>query len=186
VTESFFWTFCDDYLELVKDRAYGRADDSFDGSGSAAADPGAVSARAALRLALDIQLRLLAPVLVFATEEVWSWFHEPSAGSVHQAPWPTTAELGDTRGADPAVLAAVGAALTGIRKAKSDAKVGMRAEITQMTLAGLSGELDRVRTAEGDLRSAGRVRELTYAVEPSPVLAVRDAEIVPPEPRQRG
>jgi valyl-tRNA synthetase len=146
-----------------------------------------VSARAALRLALDLQLRLLAPVLVFATEEVWSWFHDPSAGSVHQAPWPTTAELGDARGADPSVLTAVGAALTGIRKAKSDAKVGMRAEIAGMTLAGPSAELDRVRTAEGDLRSAGRIRELAYAVdEPSSTLAVRDAEIVPPEPRQRG
>ncbi|MEP6649360.1 MAG: class I tRNA ligase family protein, partial [Lapillicoccus sp.] len=185
-TESFFWAFCDDYLELVKDRAYGRLagdrDDSADG-----ADPGAVSARAALRLALDIQLRLLAPVLVFATEEVWSWFHDPSAGSVHQAAWPTTAEIGDARGADPAVMAVVGEALTGIRKAKSDAKVGMRAEITAMTLTGPSAQLDRVRTAEGDLRSAGRVRDLTYAVEePTQVLTVRDAEIVPPEPRQRG
>jgi valyl-tRNA synthetase len=146
-----------------------------------------VSARAALRLALDIQLRLLAPVLVFATEEVWSWFHDHTAGSIHQTPWPTTAELGDARGADPAVLAAVGEALTGIRKAKSDAKVGMRAEITGMTLAGPSAQLDRVRTAEGDLRSAGRVRDLTYVVEePSPALVVRDADIVPPEPRQRG
>src|SRR5204863_874017 len=135
VTESFFWSFCDDYVELVKDRAYGRADSS-EGDESDDADPGAVSARAALRLALDVQLRLLAPVLVFATEEVWSWFHDASAGSVHQAPWPTTAELGDARGADPAVLTAVGEALTGIRKAKSDAKVGMRAEVTGMTLAG--------------------------------------------------
>jgi valyl-tRNA synthetase len=178
VTESFFWAFCDDYLELVKDRAYGRADE---------VDPGAVSARAALRLALDIQLRLLAPVLVFATEEVWSWFHDTSAGSVHQAPWPSTAELGDARGADPAVLAAVSEALTGIRKAKSDAKVGMRAEITTMTLAGPSAQLDRVRTAEGDLRSAGRVRDLDYVVEePLLSLAVRAAEIVPPEPRPRG
>ncbi len=183
VTESFFWAFCDDYLELVKDRAYGSASDDEGDE----ADPGAVSARAALRLALDIQLRLLAPVLVFATEEVWSWFHDTSAGSIHQAPWPTTAELGDARGADPAVLAAVGEALTGIRKAKSDAKVGMRAEITGMTLAGPSAQLDRVRTAEGDLRSAGRVRDLTYVVEePSSALGVRDADIVPPEPRQRG
>jgi valyl-tRNA synthetase len=183
VTESFFWAFCDDYLELVKDRAYGSASaDEGD-----AADPGAVSARAALRLALDIQLRLLAPVLVFATEEVWSWFHDASAGSVHQAAWPTTAELGDARGADAGVLAAVGEALTGIRKAKSDAKVGMRAEITSMTLAGGAAQLDRVRTAEGDLRSAGRVRDLSYVVEePSPALAVRDAQIIPPEPRQRG
>ncbi|HEU4332831.1 MAG TPA: valine--tRNA ligase [Lapillicoccus sp.] len=178
VTESFFWAFCDDYLELVKDRAYGTSDEN---------DPGAVSARAALRLALDVQLRLLAPVLVFATEEVWSWFHDPSAGSIHQASWPTSAELGDARSADPAVLAAVAEALTGIRKAKSDAKVGMRAEITTMTLAGPSAQLDRVRTAEGDLRSAGRVRDLTYAAEePSPALVVRDADIVPPEPRQRG
>ena len=75
VTESFFWAFCDDYLELVKDRAYGS--DTGEGDG---ADPGAVSARAALRLALDIQLRLLAPVLVFATEEVWSWFHDSVGG----------------------------------------------------------------------------------------------------------
>jgi valyl-tRNA synthetase len=178
VTESFFWAFCDDYLELVKDRAYGTADED---------DPGAVSARAALRLALDVQLRLLAPVLVFATEEVWSWFHDQTSGSIHQAAWPTSAELGDARGADPAVLAAVAEALTGIRKAKSDAKVGMRAEITTMTLAGPSAQLDRVRTAEGDLRSAGRVRELTYAAEePSLGLVVHDADIVPPEPRQRG
>ena len=75
VTESFFWAFCDDYLELVKDRAYGSSSGD-EGDEGDEADPGAVSARAALRLALDIQLRLLAPVLVFATEEVWSWFHD--------------------------------------------------------------------------------------------------------------
>jgi valyl-tRNA synthetase len=177
VTESFFWSFCDDYLELVKDRAYGTSHDE--------PGPGAVSARAALRLALDVQLRLLAPVLVFATEEVWSWFHDPAEGSIHRSAWPTTAELGDAGSADPGVLAAVGEALAGIRKVKSEAKVGMRAEITAMTLVGGGDQLDRVRTAEGDLRAAGRVATLAYAVEePSPVLQVRDAEIVPPPPRR--
>uniref|UniRef100_UPI00165D46C0 valine--tRNA ligase n=1 Tax=Actinotalea sp. JY-7885 TaxID=2758576 RepID=UPI00165D46C0 len=83
LTETFFWTFCDDYLELVKDRAYGSAEA---GAGATA------SARAALALALDTLLRLLAPVLPFATEEVWSWWRE---GTVHRAPWPVAGPLRD-------------------------------------------------------------------------------------------
>jgi valyl-tRNA synthetase len=166
VTESFFWTFCDDYLELVKDRAYG-------GQGEEAA----ASARAALRLALDVLLRLLAPFLPYATEEVWSWFHE---GSVHRAAWPTAADLGDLDGADAALLAAVGEALAGVRKTKSEAKVGMRAEVSSVVLAGSQAWCDRVRVAEADLRAAGRVTgTLDYAEAETP--EVRDAVLIPVE-----
>src|SRR5947209_17643677 len=58
-TESFFWFFCDNYLELVKARRYGEL-------GAA----GAASANAAMLVALSAFLRLFAPFLPFVTEEV--------------------------------------------------------------------------------------------------------------------
>ncbi|EWT00473.1 valine--tRNA ligase [Intrasporangium oryzae NRRL B-24470] len=169
--EAFFWTFCDDYLELVKDRAYG------DG-----AAPATRSARAALRIALDIQLRLLAPFLPYATEEVWSWFRE---GSVHRASWPTVDDAAAGRDGDTALLGAVGEALAGVRKAKSEAKVGMRAEVAHIVLAGPGEWTDRVRAAEADLRAAGRITgEVEYAEATAP--EVRDAQLLPVEKVDRG
>jgi valyl-tRNA synthetase len=166
VTETFFWTFCDDYLELVKDRAYG-------GQG----DVQAASARAALRIALDVLLRLFAPLLPYVTEEVWSWWHDRS---VHHAAWPTTAELGAGDGGDPELLGAVGEALAGVRKSKSEAKVGMRAEVAEIVLAGPSGWTDRVRSAEADLRAAGRITgRVDYTEAETP--EVRDTVLIPVE-----
>ena len=152
VTESLFWTFCDDYLELVKERAY---DGALPGE---AIDPhgefsdGAASARATLLYALDTFLHLFAPVLPFATEEVWSWYRE---GSVHRAKWPTGIPA---EGA--ATLAAAGAALGALRKVKSEAKVSQRTVITSVTLAVPEASLSLVASARGDLMSAGRVASL--------------------------
>lgn len=166
VSETFFWTFCDDYLELVKDRAYG-------GQGESEA----ASARAALRIALDVLLRLFAPMLPYVTEEVWSWWHE---GSVHRAPWPTTADAAAGAGGDAGLLTAVGHALAGVRKAKSEAKVGMRAEVASIVLAGSSEWAERVRLAEADLRAAGRITgTIDYAEAETP--EVREAELIPVE-----
>ncbi len=163
VTETFFWTFCDDYLELVKDRAYG-------GQG----DGEAASARAALRLALDTLLRLLAPFLPYVTEEVWSWFGD---GSVHRQTWPDREAL--PAGGDPALLDSVAEALAGVRKVKSEAKLGMRAEVRTMTLVGPARQLEHVRAAEADLRATGRIGELAFADGDG--IEVREAELVPVE-----
>ena len=169
VTESFFWTFCDDYLELVKERAYGSAEDG-------GPSPATLSARAALRLALSVQLRLLAPVLCFATEEVWSWWHEEGS-SVHVQPWPSVEELAGAADGDAGLLAVVGQALSGLRRAKSEAKVKMRTEISAATLAGAAADLDRLRAATGDLRAAGKVTGELQLAEAGE-LAVHDVALV--------
>ncbi|HEY8720002.1 valine--tRNA ligase [Pengzhenrongella sp.] len=175
-TETFFWAFCDDYLELVKDRAYG--------AGSDEVSPGTASARAALGLALDTLLRLFAPVLPFATEEVWSWWQE---GSVHRAPWPTAAPLRGIAGdADPALLGAAGAALAALRKVKSEAKVSMKTAILSAELVVPGNRAAAIAAVEGDLKAAGRVTgplTLTPGPDGADTVEVRSADLADPEPR---
>ncbi|MGO1318197.1 MAG: class I tRNA ligase family protein, partial [Cellulomonadaceae bacterium] len=181
--ETFFWTFCDDYLELVKDRAYGTGPD--DDSTST------MSARTSLALALDTLLRLFAPVLPFATEEVWSWWR---TGSVHRAPWPTSADLRRAAGAaDVALLGTAGNALAALRKVKSEAKVSMRTPLLSVQLAVPPARLEHVRAADDDVRAAGRVTgalELVVAADgqTDPAvqggLAVLHSELGQAEPRK--
>ena len=160
ITESFFWTFCDDYLELVKERAYDRS------------DVGQASAALALRTALSTLLRLFAPVLAFATEEAWSWFNE---GSVHTADWP---EALGTDG-DPAVLSAVSEALIGIRRAKTEAKASQKTPVDRLTIAAPDKKRSALQLAEGDLRAVGRITEVTYA--DAAAVTVTDIELAAQE-----
>jgi valyl-tRNA synthetase len=164
-TESFFWSFCDDYLELVKTRAYEDSNAS-----------GPASARAALAFALSVQLRLLAPFLPFVTEEVWSWWHE---GSIHRSPWPDSGEVLDAaRHGDPEVLDMVASVLGEIRRAKTAAKVSMRASVRRLIVVDDPARLALLADAEGDLRDAGGVLELVTRAGPPEViveLAVEDS-----------
>ncbi|WP_442893297.1 valine--tRNA ligase [Aquipuribacter sp. SD81] len=164
VAEAFFWDFCDDHVELVKERAY---------RGEAAARASAV---AALREALSVQLRLLAPFLPFATEEVWSWWQE---GSVHRAAWPDAAPLRAAAGdASPGMLRVVGQALAGIRKAKSEAKVSQRTDVRAAVVRVPEQSLALVEAAVTDLRGAGRVGRLELLAG-GEELQVEDVELEP-------
>jgi valyl-tRNA synthetase len=143
--ETFFWTFCDDYIELVKDRAYG------DG-------PGADSARAALAAGLSVQLRLFAPFLPYVTEEVWSWWRY---GSVHRATWPSRYELSRVAPeGDAGLLDVAGDALRQVRRAKSDRKLSMKAEVPLAEALGPAGLLERLALIDRDFKAAGRIGKL--------------------------
>ena len=165
ISETFFWSFTDDYVELIKDRAYG-----------ARGDEEQASVLAALATTLDAMLRLFAPFMPFATDEVWSWWR---AGSVHRAPWPTAeGYLAVVNGADAEVLPTVGLALGGLRKSKSEAKVKQRTEVKVATITADASSIDRIRAGEADLKAAGNVADLNLVEGGVDELTVSDVELV--------
>ena len=150
--ESFFWWYCDYYLELVKGRRYDP-------------DP-AVSASVsrALGLSLSVFQRLLAPFLPFVCEEVWSWWQE---GSVHRAAWPDAAELGaeapvagEQRERELLALEVTADVLREVRKAKSQARRPMRAPVTRVLVRDSAKRLAVLELGLGDLRQAGAIELL--------------------------
>jgi valyl-tRNA synthetase len=156
LVERFFWGFTDDYLELVKSRAYGT-------HGPEAAG----SAIAALRLALDVLLRSFAPFLPYVTEEVWSWWRD---GSVHRSRWPTPEELDvPSAGGDPIVYEVAAWVLGVVRKAKALAKRSLRTEASRVVVRDVEERLKVLRGVERDVREAGNVAEIAYeeSAEPS-------------------
>ena len=144
-TEAFFWWFCDDYLELVKVRAYGD-------------DGPARSAANALARALSTLQRLLAPFLPFATEEVWSWW---MAGSIHRSAWPDGESLRAAAGEwNPYVMAVASDVIREVRRAKSEARRSMKAEVSTATVTDGPDRIAALRDIESDVRSAGNIAEL--------------------------
>jgi valyl-tRNA synthetase len=164
-TESFFWRFCDDYLELVKGRRYG--EQGVEGAGSA---------NAALRAALSTLLRLFAPFLPFVTEEVWSWWRD---GSIHTASWPDPGELlalipdnsEQARQADQAAYEWSSDVLFEVRKQRSEARQPLKVPITRVTVKANPDAVGLMPVVEADLRAALRVHAFeTIVGEPREII----------------
>ncbi len=146
-TEAFFWEFCDDYVELVKNRAYGSL-----------GEHRAASARSALRTTLSALLRLFAPILPYVSEEVWSWWQE---GSVHRASWPTAPEAASAPSPlAAAILPASRRVLAEIRRAKTEAGVSLRAPVAKVVVSAPPEVVEALSEAADDLRQAGCVEDL--------------------------
>jgi len=164
-TERFFWGFCDDYVELVKQRAYG-----------ARGDANAASACATLALALDSLLRLFAPHLPFVTEEVWSWWRD---GSVHRTPWPDSSPLRDAAADGALTVYAVAADVVGaVRKAKTASKRSLRADAARVVVRDSPERLEALGAALEDVREAARAHTVEL-VEGEPFDV--QVELVPDE-----
>ena len=157
--ETFFWWYCDFYLELVKGRRYDPEPDV------------SASVSLALRTSLSVFQRLFAPFLPFVCEEVWSWWQE---GSVHRAPWPVAGEIAlvaapPAGGAEGAAAARAPAAsedlalevtadvLREVRKAKSQAKRPMRAPVARVIVRDSAARVRALELGKDDLLQAGSI-----------------------------
>ena len=159
--ESFFWDFCDNYVEAAKSRRYG----------DFGPEP-AASAAAAMRSALSVLLRLLAPYLAFTCEEVWSWWQP---GSVHRAAWPTRAEVVAVAGEDrdaQAAMAHLTEALGLIRKAKTDGKVSVGTPVLSVAYAAPAEAIRCLGLVERDLKAAVRTETLVLSAGEAPAAQV--------------
>jgi valyl-tRNA synthetase len=146
--ERTFWSFCDFYIELAKERFYRR-----DGS------EGAASARSALLVGIDAFTRALAPFLPFVAEEVWtSW----RSGSVHRSNWPSS--LAPGREATDYEVAVE--ALRAIRIAKSEHRLSVGRAVEAIYLNVPATSMAAVRRCAGDLAAAGRVSRLSLVEAP--------------------
>jgi valyl-tRNA synthetase len=173
LTETFFWSFCDNYLELVKSRRYGDR-----------GPQGAGSANTALQAALSVVQRLFAPFLPFVTEEIWSWWQP---GSVHTASWPSAEEVTLVAGGEDAdglraYLFAVDV-LGGIRRKKSLEQKRLKAIVGRVVVSDAAERLSLLKLAEPDLRAAAQIEELVWQ-EGAPAVAIELAEAAP-EPMSR-
>ncbi len=145
--ESFFWNgFTDNYLELVKRRA--RSEDDLEGRASAVAT---------LRLGLSAVLRMFAPFVPTITEEAWSWVFAEETGerSIHTAPWPTAEELAsvpEPASADSFAVAC--AAIAAVRKAKTDAGLGMGRPLASLELTASAADLALLGAVLADVVAA--------------------------------
>jgi valyl-tRNA synthetase len=150
-TEVFFWNFCDDYLELVKQRRYG-----------ADGDAAAQSANRAMQVAMSVMLRLFAPFLPFVTDEVWSWWH---TGSVHRAVWPASTEIHELAGvpsADAAAAYKLASEVTAkIRHQRSTNKRGFKVPI-RVRVAGDESQRQVLARVQRDLASGNNATSLTF------------------------
>jgi len=151
VTETFFWSFTDDYVELVKERTYGKQ-----------GEESANSAKAALGITIHSLLKLFAPFVPFVSEEVWSWWQK---GSVHNEAWPKPEEITSNKAISIENLDLVTKVLAEIRKAKTEKQLSMKADVLELVIEAKSEEIEILKKSEKDLIAAGIIKNLKYKVQ---------------------
>ncbi|MCX8199938.1 MAG: valine--tRNA ligase [Candidatus Micrarchaeota archaeon] len=151
--QNFFWhDFCDNYLEFVKHRIYG-------------AD--AKSKRAAQETLLKVlgeSLKLLAPVMAFTTEEIYSHLFAKREGckSIHLCAWPKSEPARidiESENAGDVLELVIGE----IRKYKSTRKMSLKDEIPKLKIGLPHEKLKYAAQIRSEVASIGKISDVEFA-----------------------
>ena len=155
-TDRFFWgTFCDDYLEMVKDRFW---------NPERYPESARESARSTLWEALRTLLSLYAPILPFVTEELYQRIYRPyeSTVSLHVSPWP---DFRPERTDEVPEMAIVGGILRAVRSLRTEQRISQTRQLQAVILdldAANAEIAAMVRDLERTLQAVGRAQEIRY------------------------
>jgi len=143
-TELFFWKdFCDNYLEIVKNRIYnGKGDEK-------------LSAQYTLYKTLLTILKLFAPIMPYITEEIYQTHFKKAEKdkSIHISNWPEVEKIDDKT----EQLDIFFDLLTKVRHEKSVAQKSMKAEVN-LTIE--NEKLEKIKDMLDDFKSVTNAKEV--------------------------
>ncbi len=154
--EKFFWaTFCDDYLEMVKDRFW---------NPERYPDQARRSAQWTLWEGLRTILGLFAPYLPFVTEELYQQIYRPweEAVSIHVTPWPAG---DDSWSSETPEMELIETILKAVRSLRTEYRISQTKQLSELVLD-LDGaqpeHAEAIRRMEASLQSVSRATAVRY------------------------
>lgn len=140
----FFSEYCDNYLEMIKHRLYGKNTASKN------------SAIKVSKFALECILKLMAPFTPFITEEIWRELFD-SKKSIHIQEWPKVEKKFENKQAlekGKLLVELIGL----VRKYKSEKQMSMKDEINKAEIFGL----DKDKEIEDELKNTCNIKEIEF------------------------
>ncbi len=162
--ETRFWDFCDNYVEIVKKRAY--SEDN-------------ASAIATLKLSLDTFIKLLAPFCPFITEEVYQarpW-KQAADISVHKELWTSLNSLADFAATDSLLYNTTSAVSTEIRKQKTIENKSQKNPVLSLTIKADEKTITCLKANDSDLLNVGNIVEYGISYEPAQELLIENIKL---------
>lgn len=157
VIEKRFWDFCDNYLEIVKKRAYSSEDNS---------------AVASLIYTIDTFLKIFAPFCPFITEEIYQvrpWGTEDT--SIHLTQWPDK-NLFEKSSIDGQLYDYISEVTSYIRKAKTEANVSQKTEVKKVEIFAPKEVLNKIKQGIKDIENVGSLLDSSLTLTEAKELSV--------------